>query len=396
MSTDLAASDEWDPQAAWGPIERGEHIDGAAIYAAQRQRCPVSLAETADGKRIWHAFRADDVSAILGDPETFSSAVPKFGAPLIPIEMDPPLHGKYRAALSKMMSPRRLSAYQDAIRGWVRPAVAALAQAGGGDLAPFIYRLPMQTFCLLLGEEDESFDALDKARRAGSPSPQQTGVDASRQREALMAPLREFCRARFLDRRAQPRDDLASDIATALIDGQPIGEEEAVSMLTLIYIAGHGTTTSGMQSAVLCLARDPGAQQALRDNPGKIPAAIEESLRLQTPLHTLPRYCVRQAIVQDRTIEAGDQVYPVYAAANLDPDAFPDPGRFDIDRKPAHFAFGKGIHQCAGAPLARIQMRVLIEELLAASTSFALAEPVTHAAWPHTRAPKLLLDITAD
>jgi cytochrome P450 len=208
-----------------------------------------------------------------------------------------------------------------------------------------------------------------------------------------MEPLREFCRARLRARKGRPGDDLASDIANGEIDGRPIDEDIATNMLSLIYIAGHGTTTTGMQGAVVCLADHPEAQQVLRLEPRRIPAAIEECLRLETPLHALPRYCTRAAELGGRPIAAGDQVYPVYAAANLDPEQFPDPTRFEIDRKPHHFSFGRGIHICAGAPLARLQMRVLIEEMLARTKSFRLTERLKRGAWPHYRAERLPISV---
>jgi cytochrome P450 len=253
----------------------------------------------------------------------------------------------------------------------------------------------MRTFCLLMGEEDEGFDLLDKARRSGSPSPQRMDEAAVKEREALMEPLREFCRKRLLARRGNPGEDLASDIANATIDGELIDEDEAVSMLTLVYVAGHGTTTSGMQGALICVGRHSQAQDMLRANPAKIPAAIEESLRLETPLHTLPRYCVAPTKLGGRDVKAGDQVYPVFGAANVDAELFPNPGAFDIDRKPAHFSFGRGIHACAGAPLARTQIRVLLEELLARTESFSVAEPLQRMPWPNNRCLSLPMVLRA-
>jgi cytochrome P450 len=395
MKDDLAASAEWDASAAWAPIRTGESSFAARIYAEQQARCPVSFAPLAGEAGIWHAFRASDVAAILGDPATFSSAVAKFGAPLIPIELDPPRHTIYRAVLGKMMSPRRMVGYQEAIRQWVIDELEPLIASGGGDLEPFLYRLPMRTFCLLMGEEDEGFDLLDKARRSGSPSPQRMDEAAAREREALMEPLREFCRKRLRARRGKPGEDLASDIANAAIEGKLIDEDEAVSMLTLVYVAGHGTTTSGMQSALICIGRHPHAQQALRANRTKIPAAIEESLRLETPLHTLPRYCTAATELGGRDVQAGDQVYPVFGAANVDAALFPNPEIFDIERKPAHFSFGRGIHACAGAPLARTQIRVLLEELLARTENFSVVEPLERMPWPNNRCLSLPMKLEA-
>jgi cytochrome P450 len=332
------------------------------------------------------------VASILDDPATFSSAVPKFGKPLIPIEVDPPEHAKFRKLLDQMMSPRRMVGYETAVRADIVEAIDSLVAQGGGNIVDLTYRLPIRTFCLLMGENDPSFDDLDRARREGSPSPQQVDAEAAARRKALMEPLREFCRKRLRACRAQPEDNLASDIAHAQIDGRPLDEEEALSILSLIYIAGHGTTTAGMQSAILQLAQHDEAQRQLRETPRMIPAAIEECLRLETPLHTLPRYCARDTSIAGSRIRAGDQGYPVYGAANVDPDLFPDPARFDIDRRPSHFAFGRGIHRCAGAALARMQIRVLVEELLTRTARFSLATPRVRKPWPQNACTTLVLE----
>lgn len=383
---------EWNPAVAWEPVRAGVS-SAAEVYAAQRSGCPISGSDGAAGHSVWHAFRARDVAAILDDPATFSSAVPKFGKPLIPIEIDPPLHARYRKLLDQMMSPRRMVGYEQVVRANIAEAIDGLLAKRGGDIVDLTYRLPITTFCLLMGEDDPGFDDLDRARREGSPSPQHVDAVSAARRAALMEPLRAFCAKRLHACRARVEDNLASDIAHATIDGQPIDEDDALSILSLVYIAGHGTTTAGMQSAILQLARHQDAQQQLRQTPRKIAAAIEECLRLETPLQTLPRYCVRDTIIAGRSIAAGDQVYPVYGAANVDADVFADPARFDIDRRPNHFAFGRGIHRCAGAALARMQIRVLVEELLARTARFSIAQPPVRKAWPQNACTSLVLSL---
>jgi len=381
---------EWRPETAWQGVREGT-CDAASVYAAQRARCPVSRSPSPQGFDVWHVFDAADVASVLADTETYSSAVPKFGERLIPIEVDPPEHTEYRKLLSRMMSPRRMVSYEEAVRANVGAALEPLIAAGSGDIAELTYKLPIKTFCLLMGEDDLAFDELDRARRAGSPPADQVDADAATRRQQLMEPLRQFCRERLIARRAEPRDDLASDIANATLNGAPLAENEALSILSLIYIAGHQSTTGGMQSALLRIASDPAVQARLRADRALIPAAIEEALRLETPLHTLPRYCTRDAELGGRQIKAGDQVYPVYGAANLDPAAFPAPEQFDIDRKPVHFAFGRGPHMCAGAPLARMQIRVLIEELLARTQTLSIVGTPQRKPWPQNACEALVL-----
>jgi cytochrome P450 len=374
---------EWDPISAWQPRVDADQGSSAEIYAKQRATCPFTLDTTERGQRMWHAFRARDVAEILINTDIFSSAVPKFGKPIIPIELDPPTHGIFRRLLSNMMAPRRILKYETSIRAFVVAELESLIAAGGGDFVPLTYRIPIRAFCLLVGETDDgTFSALDQAARAAAPPFTRQDAQANAQRVAAIAPLMEFCRERLRERRGNPRDDLASDIANGQINGSLVDEDDATRMLLLIYMAGHDTSAMGIQGAISLLAKDSEAQSALRSNPGKIPAAIEECLRLESPLHTLPRYCTRDTTLGGRAVKSGDQVYPVFGAANVDPDGFVDPEVFDLDRKPHHFAFGRGIHTCPGAPLARTEIRVLLEELLGRTDHFTFGKNAARKPWP--------------
>jgi cytochrome P450 len=122
---------------------------------------------------------------------------------------------------------------------------------------------------------------------------------------------------------------------------------------------------------------------------------VEEIVRLESPVHGLPRYATRDTEIAGQAIAEGEQVFPNYGAANVDPKMFPDPGRIDLDRRPIrHVGFGRGIHICAGAPLARLQLKVFIEELLAATKAFRLTGPVTRMTWPHYGPTALPVELT--
>jgi cytochrome P450 len=381
---------EWDPATAWKPLVKADQISSAEIYTKQRESCPLSLDTTERGQRLWHAFRSSDVAEILMNTELFSSAVPKFGKPMIPIELDPPTHTTFRRLLSNMMAPRRILRYEASIRSAVVTELTPLIEARGGDLVPLTYRIPIRAFCLLVGETDDSvFASLDQKLRATAPPFERQDQQATDQRAAAVAPLIEFCRERLLSRRGNPCDDLASDIANGQINGSLIDEDDATRMLTLIYMAGHDTTAMGMQGAISLLARHSDAQSALRSNPARIPSAVEECLRLEPPLHTLPRYCTRDTTLAGRSILSGDQVYPVFGAANVDPEGFANPEVFNIDRKPNHFTFGRGVHTCPGSPLARMEIRVLLEELLRRTEHFDLGADASRKEWPRNGYKKL-------
>ncbi len=381
---------EFDQIDRWDLVRQGR-LTLTEFYADLRQRCPVSRTPGADGHNIWHVFRAEDVAAVLKDTELFSNSAPvaRFGARLIPIELDPPEHGDYRRLLSKLMSPRRLREYEAAVRTTVTAGLDELIAAGGGDIAPLTFEVPFQTFCLLLGEEDTSFYESDQQRANEAPTIAKMDPDSVARRNKLNDPLRQFCLRRLRACRENPNDTLASDIANGEVDGRPLSEEEGVSILNLLYMAGHRSTAGGMQAAILAIAGSRDAQEALRASPKDIPAAIEEALRLEAPVQSLPRHVTRDVVLGGREIRAGDQVCPVFGAANLDPEAFPEPGKFDIKRRPQHFTFGRGVHLCAGAQLARLQIRVLVEELLARTSTISLLGPPQRRHWPHNHSLKL-------
>jgi cytochrome P450 len=379
---DAEKSNEWDPVTAWKPLVDADESSSTEIYAQQRRTCPLSFHTTEQSERTWHAFSSSDVAKILMDTEVFSSAGAQFGKPMIPIELDPPTHTIFRRLLSNMMAPRRMLKYESSIRAYVLTELEPLIAAGGGDFVPLTYRLPVQAFCLLVGETDDRAYKLLEENLRNAPSLERGDKDAVAQRAAAVVPLAEYCRERLRSRRGNPRDDLASDIANGQINGSLIEEDDATQILTLIYMAGHDTTAMGLQGAVSVLAKHADAQGALRSNPDLIPQAIEECLRIETPLHKLPRRCVREITISGRAILPGDLVFPVFGAANVDPEAFEAPGHFDINRKPNHFSFGRGIHTCPGSPLARLEIKVLLQELLARTTRFALGTGASRDPWP--------------
>ena len=293
--------------------------------------------------------------------------------------------------LSKMMAPRRLIQYEHVVQSEVETGLEKLIAEGGGDIAPLTNTIPLKVFSLLMGEEDMKFHEVAQKWRSdrGDSRLGDLGEEAAANRVNTFAQLKDFCRARLDAVRENPGENLATDIAFGQIDGRLLSDDEALSMMAFIFVAAHRTTTSGMHAAIMRLARDPDAQQRLRDEPRLIPIAIEECLRLETPFHSLPRHCTRDTTLSGRQLRRGDQVFPVYGAANVDPDAFPDPGRFDIDRRPAHFAFGRGHHMCAGAPLARMEIKILIRELLARTQSFSLDGKPVRMHWPENGCEQL-------
>lgn len=370
---------------AW-KTEAGKLRLSADAYAEQLSSCPVTRTAMPDAADVYHVFRAADVQSVCANYEAFPSGSdnPRFGRAVIPIEIDPPMHGKYRRLLGGLMNPRRLLGYEGETRAYMEQEIDRLISRGGGDVAELTRDLPLRAFCLLLGEDNMSLVEMNRERRKVQPPLDDTSPEATAFRKSLLDPIRQVVRSRLEKCLQNPGDNLASDIAHGEIDGRQLTLDEAENILTLLYMAGTGTTTGGMQGSLMRLAMDQAAQQRLREEPARIAAAIEECLRLESPTAMMPRHCAVDTVIAGQVIPAGSEVFPVFGAANVDPAAFPDPGKFDIDRRPNHFAFGKGIHQCVGAPLARMQIRVLVETMLKKSSSFTLAGTPKRYIWPHT------------
>ncbi len=182
--------------------------------------------------------------------------------------------------------------------------------------------------------------------------------------------------ATLLDERRSKREaDLMSALLDAELDGQRLSQEELLGFCFLLVVGGNDTTTNLIANGLVLLARHPDARAALRDDEALIPGAVEEMLRIEAPTQALPRIATRAFEMHGHTIEAGDEVSLVWAAANHDERRFAEPERFDVRRSPnPHLALGHGVHFCMGAHLARLEGRVAIEEILRRAPDYELAE----------------------
>jgi cytochrome P450 len=359
--------------ADWNPGQYLDIEERMAHMKEMRERCPVAYTDRGSGG--WGLLRYEDIKAAVLDSDTFiNGAAPRHGHALPPLEVDLPEHREYRRLLTPFFTARRMQELEPRIRQFAIDLLEPVLKRDVADLArELAYPLPVLSLCAVLGfgadrwaeikavSEDTLLveSALPEERERARVSHQQ-----------LLALAREL----VSDRRQRPRDaneDLPSAILAATIGGQPIDVELAAGMLRLLISAGHNSTTSGLGNALLHLAENPDSQQRLRANPALIPAAIEEILRFDTPVQAMPRHAARDVTLHGRTIRAGEKVDMFFASANRDASVFPEPDRCLLDRQPnRHLTFGHGIHLCIGAPMARMEIRVALEELLARTRSF--------------------------
>jgi cytochrome P450 len=340
-------------------------------YARMRERGHVHRPRTGGS---WVVCGHAEVESVLRDPRTFSSEIgggQMGGVGNSMIMKDPPEHTRLRNIVSKAFTPRTIAELEPRIR---EITVGLLDRIVPGEefeiVDAFAIPLPITVIAEMLG--------VDPADRA----------DFKRWSNAIigtvpMAPVKlrdEFGDyfGRVLDeRRRDPRDDLISRLVN-ITDGEALTVDELLSFVMLLLVAGNETTTNLIGLATLYLSRHPDQRDALVEDPRRIANAVEEILRYDGPVHIVPpRIVTQDTTIGGVDIARGHWITAMLGAANRDPSRFGDPDNFDITRPDAsaHVTFGAGIHFCLGAPLARLEGRIALEELLERAPRFRLAEP---------------------
>ncbi len=372
----MALAERWRSGAAWNPLSDRTVQEPYPVYARLRACAPVHRSTLLNA---WMFTRHADVDAILRDHRRFASdprkgtLSPRQRALLPPADeftllfMDPPDHTRLRALVNKAFTQRAVSALESCIRADLGALLDAIADPGAFDLMQAVARsLPVMVIARILGVPAEDRDRFGawSARRARMLEPTITareraaGVAAGKAFDAWFRPIIE-------QRAVAPRDDIVSALVQAQHEGGRLSGRETLNMLRLLVIAGNETTTNLIGNGMLALLRNPGQLQRLRDDPGLIPAAVDELLRFDSPVQTDFRRVLEDCEVNGFPLRARDNVVLSLGAANRDPAAFADPDRLDVGRSPnPHLAFGRGIHHCLGAALARLEGRIAFEMLL--------------------------------
>ena len=373
------------------------------VFELLQREAPVYRHPEPDGRGFWAVTKYDDVLAVLRDPKTFSSEVG--GAATIEdlpedvlaarrnfLEFDPPKHGRYRRLISRNFTPPAVAKYEEWLRGLVRHLLDRVLPMGEFDLVHELAApIPIRVLARVLGLPEEVLPRLIELgdRLLVDTDPEFVGEFAyAREREEdrykpFGSPWAdELCalgRAYYADRRACPRDDILTLIATAEIDGQPLSERDLDNIFALLIVAGNETTRQAIALGTLALGRHPAEYDRLRARRELTASAAEELLRYSSPVWFFRRTTTSPAEIRGVEIAAGDKVVVWFAAGNRDPDHYPDPHRLDVARNPTdHLTFGRGgPHMCLGAHLARLEVSVYLEELVARVQRIELAgEPV--------------------
>jgi cytochrome P450 len=325
-------------------------------------------------------FHNGDRSTVVTDQKAAKKVHDLVGGPHLVrtiVHMDDPEHQKYRQLTQSWFMPGQLKRLEPQIRALARQTVDDMAAKGGTcDFATDVAALyPLRVIMLILGlpPEDEPRMLRLTQELFGNQDPDMTRGEAgmldtelgAQQLFEVFIDFSNYFRQVTEDRRAHPRDDVSTVIANGSIDGEPIGDFEAMSYYTIIAAAGHDTTSSSTAGAMWALCENPAEFAKLKANPGLIPGLVEEGVRWTTPVKHFMRTATADTDVLGRHIAKGDWLMLCYLSGNRDEAVFDAPYEFRVDREPnRHLGFGYGPHLCLGQHMAKMEMRILFEELL--------------------------------
>lgn len=363
-------------------------------YELVRSQCPVAWQSDAGG--YWAVTGHREVQEISGDPQHYCSRLgfklkddsySRLGEDIdvamhsVLLATDPPIHSELRAAIARFFGPAAMREREPAVRA---RAIEVLEQFRPGQTIDVVRSLtapfPIRVLCDLMEvpESDRERVYYWTNRLTGADDPEYNASPADV--AAVFREVFEYGRELFQIRRARPGTDILSAFATLKVDGNLLEQRFIDSFFVLMVAAGNETTRNAITGTLYALAQNPEQRASLVADPSLIRNAVEEGLRVVSPVIHMRRTTTAAVNVAQVEIPSGQRVGLFYGAANYDPRTFTDPTRFDVSRSNArtHVAFGFGPHNCLGAPLARLEMRVFLEEFLARFPNYELAGDPAH------------------
>ncbi|KUI05952.1 cytochrome P450 [Mycobacterium sp. IS-3022] len=374
------------------------------LFAVHRREAPVywhpPTEHTPDDEGFWSVATYAETHAVLRDPQTFSSVTggsrPYGGTLLQDLAiagqvlnmMDDPRHAQIRKLVSSGLTPRMIRRVEDDLRARARRLLDAVEPGEPFDfLVDVAAELPMQMICILLGVPESErhwlFHAIEPQFDFGGSRKASLGQLSAEEAGSRMY---TYGQELIAAKRASPTDDMLSVVANACLDDTAddgalapalLSDLELYLFFSLLFSAGAETTRNAVAGGLLALIDNPDSLAALRSDLGSLPSAIEEMVRWTSPSPSKRRTATRDVSLGGCEIAAGQKVQIWEGSANRDAAVFTDPDVFDIGRKPnPHLGFGHGVHYCLGANLARLELRVLFEELLTRFSAATLVKPV--------------------
>lgn len=348
------------PKEDWDPRSEDVLRDQRAAYDAMRERCPVAHSEFMQ----WSLFRHDDVLRVLRDHATFSNAVSRHLS--VPNGMDPPEHTEYRRIIEPYFAANRMDAFEPACRKIVVELLQTVLSGREAEwMVDFAVPFAVRVQCAFLGWPPALHEPLARWTRrnheAALAQDRQALSELAREFEGYVDDLLEARRRTGVT----PKDDVTAALMREQVRGRPLSSEEIASILRNWTVGEIGTISAAVGILAHYLAGHIELQEQLRARPSLLPAAVDEILRIHGPLVANRRVATRAVEIGGRRLSAGDRISLIWLAANRDGRVFPDADAFRLDRDPSqNLLYGAGIHVCPGAPLARMELKVVTEELL--------------------------------
>ncbi len=363
--------------------------DPYPIYGRLRREAPVYFNPDI---KLWVLSRFEDIQAAARDNDTFSSAYgvalddeSELYSPGAFLDYDPPDHDRLRAAMGKHFTPKTIHQLEGTVRAKARSLLAPFLEQGEIDIAEHLARpLPASIVCSLLGfPESDHAQLLDWFGRMIDKPPGQSDLpewvwQANRE-------MREYVNAAADERAAYPREDLLSVLIEAEAAGN-LTRDELVGMSIFVFYAGIMTTAGLIANSFNNLTTYRDQRRILIEDPSLMPVAVEELLRYDAPVQSVSRVTTSEVTLHDVAIPKGDRVLILFGSANRDEDRWDAPDALDVLReRRRHLAFGEGIHHCLGAPLARLEGRVILEEVLGLMPEYEVTGEIERLYAPHER-----------
>ncbi len=378
---------DFDPQDLITPKNYGVAGQPHEAWTQLRKHAPIWQCETDDHPPFYAITRHADIMEISNKPNIFSNSegpvmlsneqlkrrlneAAGFSGMRTIIEMDPPEHRDFRKVASGFFTPRSIHRLDDIVTECAREQIDKLGDEGECDFVEQIaQRHPLRVLSTILGIEREDEELLLRLTQelfaAEDPDLQRAGEDREAATASLGMDFMNLFNKIIEDRRANPRDDLATMLATAkMADGEPMGLIETLGYYLIVFTAGHDTTRNAISAGMQALLENPEQMKKLRADPSLTKSAVEEIVRWSTPVNYMRRHLLEDVEMHGVKMRAGEDLVLYYASANRDDAVFANPFEFDIERHPnRHLGFGTGEHFCLGAHVARLSARALFLEM---------------------------------
>jgi cytochrome P450 len=379
------------------PPERPEDFDSMAPetfdspheqFRKLREGCPVAWSNGWGG--FWAVTKYDDIIDVLSDPQTFTTTiqnvVPKVATSRRrpPLHLDPPDHTPYRKAIAPLFREALMAVWEPAVRRMAVELLEPVLAKGEADICrEFSYRLPIHVLAEFFNIPEVQ---ANQVRDIGS----KYNIALQERNDPLVQATSEQLYGIAKDiielRKREPlsiEDDPTSALLAARHEGKPLPDEMILGTIRQMLVVGIIAPTTAIGSMMVHLARHPEHQAYLRAHPDRVGDAVEELLRLYTPYRGFARTARKDVEIGGRKICAGEAIALVFTSANRDADKFENPDEFDIDRQSRdHITFGRGTHNCPGAGLGRLQIRVAMEEILKRTRGFEITGQIDMTRWP--------------